>query len=228
MADPSDVQRSTREYYDAIARTYLELFREELRDKPYDLALLDRFAAGLGPGARLCDAGCGPCGHTARHLARSGLRVTGVDLSPRCAALAAAGCPGVPFLAMAMEALGFRDGCFDGVLAYHSVIYTPKAALPALIAELRRVLRPGGRLLVAVKEGDGEGVVPDPLGSGRPTYFTSFREDELRGFVERAGFRCAFAETREPYASEIAVRRIYVLGEKRAGTAAGAPLTPGS
>jgi SAM-dependent methyltransferase len=216
MVDAEEVRLRTREYYDAVAGVYLERFRDELREKAYDRALLDRFAAALGPGARICDAGCGPCGHVTRHLAQSGSRVIGIDLSARCAALARAENPGLPFLVMSMEALGFREGCFDGVLAYHSILYTPKAALPGLLREFHRVLRPGGQLLVAVKEGEAEGFIPDPLGAGPPTFFSSFQQGELQGFLEEAGLRGVYAHTREPYEFELPVRRIYVVGQKPA------------
>ncbi len=214
MPDPVDVRSLTREYFDAVGRRYYDLFKEELREKEYDRRLLDRFAASLGPGAKVCDAGCGPCGHTTRYLAQAGLEVIGIDLSPECVALARSANHQLFFLAMAMEAMGFRDASFDGILAYYSILYTPKADLPALLGELRRVLKPGGKLLVVVKEGEGEGFIPDPLGTTRTTYFANFVEGELRELLAAAGFRCESAETREPYDFEIPVRRIYVTAER--------------
>jgi ubiquinone/menaquinone biosynthesis C-methylase UbiE len=214
MDDPEEVRSRTREYYDAVGRTYYDLFKDELQEKEYDRRLLDRFVALLGPRARVCDAGCGPCGHTTRYLAQAGLDVIGIDLSPECVALARSANPGLHFQVMAMEEMGFPDASFDGILAYYSILNTPKANLPGLLTELRRALKPRGRLLVVVKEGDGEGLIDDPLGTVRRTFFANFRQYELRNFVEAAGFQCAFAETREPYGFEIPVRRIYVIAEK--------------
>jgi len=212
--DPEDVRQRTREYFDAVGRKYHELFRDELEQKEYDRRILDRFAALLGAGAKVCDAGCGPCGHTARHLARAGLEVTGIDISPECVALARAGSPGLAFEVMAMEAMTFPDAFFDGILAYYAILYTPREHLPALLGEFRRVLKPQGALLVVVKEGEGEGFVDDPLGSGLRTFFANFTESELRTLLERGGFECVFAETREPYDFEIPVRRVYVIARK--------------
>jgi SAM-dependent methyltransferase len=214
MHDPTDVRNRTREYYDAVGRTYYELFKDELRQKEYDRRLLDRFARILGPRARVCDVGCGPCGHTTAYLAQAGLEVIGVDLSPECVAIARKANPGLAFQVMAMEDLGFADASFDGILAYYSLLYTPKASLPALLRELRRVLKSGGKLLVAVKEGEGEGFIPDPMGTGMQTFFANFHEEELRRMLEGSGFRCVFAETREHYDFEFAVRRIYIIAEK--------------
>lgn len=215
MIDPLEIRARTRAYYDDVGHRYFELFRDELEAKPYDLRLLESFAARLGPGARVCDAGCGPCAHTTRRMAQAGLDVIGIDLSPVCASIARAAQPDLPFAAMAMDAMAFADGSFEGVLAYHSVHSTPKAHVPVLLAELLRVLAPGGLLLVATKEGDGEGFVDDPLGSGHRTFFALYREAELRERLTAAGFGVTFAETREPYPSEISVRRIYVIGRKR-------------
>ena len=212
--DPEDVRNRTREYFDAVGRKYYDLFKDELQQKEHDRRILDRFAVLLGPGARVCDAGCGPCGHTARHLSQAGLDVTGIDLSPECMAIARAGNPGLRFEVMAMEAMTFPDASFDGILAYHAVLYTPKEHLPALLREFRRVLKPQGGLLMVVKEGEGEGFIADPLGTAHETFFVNFTEGELRGLLESGGFRCVFAETREPYAFEIPVRRIYVIGQK--------------
>ncbi len=208
------MRRRTRDYFDAVGRTYYELFHDELRRKDHDRALLDRFAAMLGPGATVCDAGCGPCGHTARHLARAGLEVTGIDLSPVCVAIARETNPGLVFEIMDMAAMTFPDAAFDGILAYYSILYTPKQDVPALLRELRRVLKPGGLALMVVKEGASEDFIPDPLGTPQTTFFASFTEPELRGLVAEAGFDVVSAATREPLAEEIAVRRIYVMGRK--------------
>lgn len=212
--DPDEVRERTRAYYDAIAATYLELFRDELGPKEYDRGALDRFAARVGPGGRVIDAGCGPCGHVARHLTDAGLVVTGVDLSPTCVALARRTQPDLRFETMAMEAMTFADASFDGLVAYHSIMYVPKAAWPALARGFHRVLRPGGALLVVAKEGEGEGFVPDPLGSGLETFFAYATQPELEGWLTDGGFRVLHAETREPYPFEIAVRRAFVLAER--------------
>ena len=106
-------------------------------------AVLDQIA--LPPGARLLDAGCGS-GRELDELAPRG-DVTGVDLSPLAVARARA--RGHPDVHEApIERLPFADMTFDLVTCLDVIehISDDRAAL----AELRRVTRPGGHLVVTV------------------------------------------------------------------------------
>ena len=106
-------------------------------------AQLDRLP--IPPGARLLDAGCGS-GRTLDELARRG-RVSGVDTSPE--AVAAARRRGHRDVRVArVERLPFPDGTFDLVTCLDVVEHTPDDR--ATLAELRRVTRPGGLLVVTV------------------------------------------------------------------------------
>ena len=107
---------------------------------------------GARPGEYWLDAGCGT-GTLARHLAQRGCRVTGVDGSARMievAERAAAGSHGaLDFLHVNdVVALPFAAGSFDGVICSSVLEYVNSP--PRVLAELARVLRPGGRLLVSV------------------------------------------------------------------------------
>src|SRR5574340_1743245 len=97
-------------YWDSVADRYLELFREELAGKPYDQEILRRFAASLSPGSLVCDAGCGPCGHISRFLSDLGMKVVGVDISPRCITLARYEQPDIQFEIMDLGCRDFKDG----------------------------------------------------------------------------------------------------------------------
>src|SRR3982074_2982987 len=72
--------RTICEDWDRLAKEYARRLFDELRYKPFDCELLDRFAAEVGPGD-VCDMGCGP-GHVARYLKQRGVSVLGLDLSP--------------------------------------------------------------------------------------------------------------------------------------------------
>jgi SAM-dependent methyltransferase len=106
-------------------------------------AELDRLP--LEPEARLLDAGCGS-GRTLDELARYG-RVSGVDLSPD--AVETARRRGHDDVRVGrVEELPFADATFDVVTCLDVVEHTPDDR--ATLAELRRVTRPGGLLLVTV------------------------------------------------------------------------------
>ena len=101
--------------------------------------------AGLAPGQRVLDAGCGN-GEYLRALARWPVRAAGCDRS--MGMLRAAACPAL--LNADVAALPVRDGVFDVVLAVHMLYHVPDRE--AAVRELRRVLAPGG-VCIAVTNG---------------------------------------------------------------------------
>ncbi|MFD9905415.1 class I SAM-dependent DNA methyltransferase [Streptomyces sp. NPDC059063] len=151
-----DTLHATRESYDAVAATYAELFHDSLRDRPLERALLSAFAEVVradGDGD-VADLGCGP-GYVTAHLHGLGLNAFGVDASPAMIELARAAHPGLRFEVGSMAALDIEDGALGGVLSRWSVIHTPPRELPAILAEVARVLAPGGHLLIAFPATDG-------------------------------------------------------------------------
>src|SRR5690606_17091994 len=110
------------------------------------LAALDRL--DLRPGDPALDAGCGP-GHLLAALLGRRLRVAAIDTSPAMLARAHARTGGAARLARAgIEALPFADGTFALVCTAGVLEYLPGDA--AAVAELARVLRPGGHLLLPI------------------------------------------------------------------------------
>jgi SAM-dependent methyltransferase len=110
------------------------------------LALLAPALPPRPDSARILDAGCGT-GNNLRHLARHG-RAVGVDLSDD--ALRFCRARGVAAAKASLLALPFPDAAFDCVTSfdvlYHRWVRDDRAA----VAEMARVLRPGGVLLVRV------------------------------------------------------------------------------
>ena len=103
---------------------------------------------GVGvPGQRILDLGTGT-GLVARTFARRGARVSGIDIAPgqiaEATRSAAAEGLAAEFVVAAAEACPFGDASFDAIVASQCWMYFDVAAT---IAEVRRLLRPGGVLV---------------------------------------------------------------------------------
>jgi SAM-dependent methyltransferase len=110
-------------------------------------ALLDD--VGAGPGVRLLDVGCGPGTVTAAAAGRGACAV-GVDLATGMLALGRRRHPDLELLEGDAEALPFADDAFDAVVGCFVLNHLPD--VEAAVAEMARVLAPGGRVGVSVWE----------------------------------------------------------------------------
>ncbi|MGV9821206.1 class I SAM-dependent methyltransferase [Nocardia xishanensis] len=121
------------------------------RGRALDAELVAR--SGAAPGDRVLDIGCGP-GDLARALAaRVGPagEVVGRDPSPQMVAYAAARTkePNCHFELGPAQTLDRADSSFDVVTCTFVMHHIPEAQREAALAHMYRVLRPGGRLLLA-------------------------------------------------------------------------------
>lgn len=149
------------------------------------------FALAPPPGAGTLEVGCGE-GRVSRDLVARGHRVTAVDVSPTLARLAAEADPTARYLLADGAALPFRDGAFDLVVAYNSLMDVDD--MPAVCGEIGRVLRPGCRACVCVQHpvwdaGEFVGPGPDAPFELGPTYFGP---RPFAGTMERNGLAVTF------------------------------------
>ncbi|MCM3661412.1 methyltransferase domain-containing protein [Georgenia satyanarayanai] len=134
--------------YDAFAARYdaenASSMLNAFYERPAMLSL-----AGEVRGRRVLDAGCGS-GPLAAELLRRGAVVTGLDVGPAMVELARRRLgDDVPLhVGDLAQPLSFADDSFDDVVASLVLHYLEDWSAP--LAELRRVLRPGGRLLLSV------------------------------------------------------------------------------
>jgi len=207
----SDVQSS----YDRAADEYANHLYDELRHKPFDCQMLDRFAEAVRGKGLACDLGCGP-GQIARYLHDRSVTVCGMDLSAGMIARARQLNPGIQFTQGDMLSLPVPDRAWAGIAAFYAVVNFPPADLEAVINEMYRVLQPEGSLLLAFHL--GQQVVHEDDMWGKPVSldFYFFRAEEVAGALRSAGLAIEEIIEREPYAPEVEYqsRRAYIMAKK--------------
>jgi SAM-dependent methyltransferase len=116
---------------------------QEARHRPLRRALL----GALGPlgGVRLLDVGCG-VGLLLREAAERGAWVAGVDSTPELLEVARWALPEADLRVGSLAALPYDNGRFDVATACNALCYAENRA--AALAELVRVVRPGGRVAI--------------------------------------------------------------------------------
>ena len=210
---------SIRDSYDRLADEYARRIFDELRSKPLDRALLDRFVADTEDRGTVCDMGCGP-GQVARYLYEHGADVFGIDLSPGMLGQARRLNPQIPFYEGDMLALDLADASLSGIAAFYAIVNIPRKLLPRIFAEMFRVLQPHGLLLLAFHIGD-EALHEEELWGQRIAMdFFLLPPSAVRTDLETAGFVIEELVERDPYPPEVEYqsRRAYIFARKTASS----------
>lgn len=207
--------------YDRIAADYAREFGDELQRKPFDREQLRAFAADLGAGP-IADLGCGP-GHVGAFLHQHGVAdVIGIDLSEGMLEQGRSRHPGLRFERGDLLALPLEPGSLAGAVSFYALMHLPHHQLPTALAELARVLRPGGLALIALhgplQPGGG---VPDPgeaqvVGLDRwyeqPVQIRSalHTRASLEAACGHAGLQIDALRVRAPHDFEYPTQRLYL------------------
>jgi SAM-dependent methyltransferase len=170
-----------------------ERYATDFADKPDDRRwlqpLVDSFAALLSPDALVLDLGCAS-GRETVELQAAGLRVVGLDLTAAFLRIAQARYPAAGYLLGDALHLPLASQALDGVWAMASLLHlAPHEAGPAL-AEVRRVLKPGGAFYSSMQIGTTVGMVPPQAGEAvqADRYYTFYEPVAWRARLQQAEF----------------------------------------
>ncbi|BCJ75670.1 hypothetical protein CS0771_52140 [Catellatospora sp. IY07-71] len=173
----ADVLAPLRRAYDAGAEE-----RDTHAKEPWKLAERAAFEARLRAEGRrsLLELGAGT-GQDSLYFVQQGYTVVAIDLSPemvrRCRA------KGVDARVADFLNPGAADESVDAVYALNSLLHVPDADLPAVLAKVRAVLRPGGLFFLGVW-GGRQHAGPLPTDAHEPPRFFAWRtDDELLAHV---------------------------------------------
>jgi SAM-dependent methyltransferase len=171
-ADYPQVRANLRRAYDGAA---------DLRDRkvkePWKLAEREAFLHRLQQAncTRMLEIGAGT-GQDSVFFASHGLDVVATDLS--AAMVARCRDKGLDARVMDFSQLDFPAESFDAVHAVNCLLHVPNTELPAVLASIARVLRPGGLFFLGVYGNQRSEEGPAESDDHVPARFFSFRTDE--------------------------------------------------
>lgn len=135
---------------------------------------------------RVIEVGCG-YGDLLYYLKSRGCTVQGVDLDERAAEVGAR--MGVPIFCGPLESFKAAEGAFDQAILCHSLEHVPDPE--AVLRQLCRLLRPGGRLHIAVPNGNATALKvqgTEWMHWSFPLHFWFFDAASLTALLEKTGF----------------------------------------
>jgi ubiquinone/menaquinone biosynthesis C-methylase UbiE len=178
--------RISLEFYDLNTKLYDEEWAEY---EPWQIELRQKFikrAKARAAVPEVLEIACGP-GRDVAYFTSEGCQMTGVDLSygqlKRARAKVAA-----PLYRADMRNLPLQDCLFDAVWCCVALLHVRRVDAPVALAQMQRVLKPGGLLFLSVLWGEGTMEVRREIYNNSPEYYEFYKEAELSVLLQQAGF----------------------------------------
>jgi cyclopropane fatty-acyl-phospholipid synthase-like methyltransferase len=167
------------EAYDALLSELAEGYDHHFAT--YARLEADHFLAKLSKGCRILDLGCG-VGSASRYFAERGYVPVSADLSEEMVKECQRRGLTNP-VRLDLEALPFPNSSFEGVWAHTSLLHIPKHRLSSAMEGIEKILKPGGRLFIALREGEKEGYERQ---FGMERWFANYQADEFERYIPSA------------------------------------------
>jgi ubiquinone/menaquinone biosynthesis C-methylase UbiE len=101
-----------------------------------------------------------------------------------------------------LRALPFADGSFDAVMAWYSLLHLPRASMPDALTDLRRMMRSGAPLVLALQGGTRD------VTEGTGPSWCEYAATEVAGLLSAAGFNDVETHTRPPRPHEYPATKV--------------------
>jgi 2-polyprenyl-3-methyl-5-hydroxy-6-metoxy-1,4-benzoquinol methylase len=175
---PDEARRDNRETVSSY-ETCADEYAESTRGEPYEAhaQMLDAFVADLAPGAHVLEIGSGP-GWDADRLEARGVTAERTDVTQAFIELQRQRGKAIERLDVVNDEI---PGRYDGIVCMYVLQHIARPLMDAVLAKLAAALRPGGVLLVALRQGSGE-MREIGTQSGGAYHVTLWPKDE---FIER-------------------------------------------
>ncbi len=199
--------------YDSIAQEYTRRMQYELYSKPAVKQMLDDYAAAIAESGPCCDIGCGP-GHITNYLRQQGVDASGLDQSGKMLKQARKLYPGIKFQLGDLRRLDYDDHQFASLLALYSLSHVAPKELTQALLELRRVVEPGGALLLGFFAGTFSQEVKHWWGQDVDLTFHCYRMLDMVVHLEQTGFKHITNFVRAPASNEsFRVQQAFIIAE---------------
>lgn len=176
-----DYQKETIDTYNAKAQVYKQTRGGLMMTKQIQTFL------GYVQGKKILEIGSA-VGRDAREFIDAGYDYLGVDMSEGLLEVAREHVPEAEFILADVLALPFSDNEFGGIWCCATLLHLKREDMPQALAQIHRVLKPGGAAYVSVKKGVGEENKEEKQFDSLHRFFTYYKEEELEGLCRSAGF----------------------------------------
>lgn len=200
-----DHHRATRTVYEENAEAWTNRTIPQHRDLASELMTAMETSADEATGSGVLDLGCGP----GWHLPMLGTATTGLDLSLEMLRLAGDRHPQSPLVQADLAALPFARASFGGVWASRTLVHLARHEVPAALADLHRVIAPGGFLAAVIFPGDEE-LAHSPGDTFPGRYFSYWNPTHAGAVFAAAGFEALSFEATDKLIAVLA-RRTHTL-----------------
>lgn len=177
--EPEKIKEMVIHTYDRIAKNYVTAYQS--MDEP-DWQHWEKFIADL-QGKRVLDMGCGT-GDASRYMAEKGLNVVGIDLSEEMLSIARKQPASIEWVKGDICACPFGDAEFDGIILSYTLNHLNERMFHKVMAEVERLLKPRGKILLVYHVGVGEIVMPEPLDSDLSIYYHFWNRKSLETYFK--------------------------------------------
>lgn len=204
-----DIKKEIQNTYDHIAEEYDKEFSQEI----YFLDEIRFFKRQLPKEAQVLDVGCGP-GHIASYMKDSGFVITGIDFSDNMIELAKKRCRQSKFIKKDIEQFDYGKEKYNGIIASFILIHFNRSSTEKLLHRFHSSLDKKGVLLISVIKGKGEHFRPEPLNSKHNMYFRYMTEKDIKGILEKTGFRITRFKEIQKKTEHMRHTSIFIVAEK--------------
>jgi 2-polyprenyl-3-methyl-5-hydroxy-6-metoxy-1,4-benzoquinol methylase len=209
---PVSPHELNRRSYDLIAARWDEARRGFYgRERDY----LDALLAGLPPGSRILDLGCGTGRPIAEAVLARGHHVVGVDQSTELLALARRRFPQATWRYARLEALALA-GVYAAVVCWDALFHVERVHHAEILATVARHLAPGGRLMLTVGGSEHPAFVDTMF--GQEFFYDSHPPPRVLALLADRGFTPVVSELMNAPTSGRDKGRLAIVAERAAAS----------